>query len=198
MAVPDTQKTDDISMVTVSSKVLAEIIGVGDRQIRNLADEGIIVRNSHGKYLLMKSLKNYILNLRIAKAGEKITSDFASGELDLDTEKAKHEHLKGMITEIRLQLIKGKIHKSEDVGAVITDMFTRFRAKMTALPFKLAPKLEGKNKIEISGILKEEIEFALNELADYNPSDYYPKEYIDTDDKMLELLGTGGSVNNEG
>ena len=125
----DGQKIDDISMVTVSSKVLAEIIGVGDRQIRHLADEGIIVRNSHGKYLLMKSLKNYILNLRIAKAGEKITSDFASGELDLDTEKAKHEHLKGMITEIRLQLIKGKIHKSEDVGAVITDMFTRFRAR---------------------------------------------------------------------
>ena len=46
--------------------------------------------------------------------------------------------------------------------------------------------------------MKEEIEFALNELADYNPSDYYPKEYIDTDDELLELLGTGGSGSNEG
>ena len=68
----DTKKIDDISTVTVSSKVLAEIISVGDRQIRNLANEGILVRNTHGRYLLMKSLKKLLsLTLKIAKAGEK-------------------------------------------------------------------------------------------------------------------------------
>ena len=126
MASQGTQKIDDISTVTVSSRVLGEIAGIGERQVRNLADEGIFVRNSHGRYLLMKSLKNYILNLKVAKAGEKVASDFEAGELGLEHEKARHEHLKAMITEIRLQLIKGQVHKSEDVGAVITNMFTKF------------------------------------------------------------------------
>lgn len=188
------EKLEDISTVTVSARVLAEIIGVGDRQIRNLASEGILVRNSHGRYLLMKSLKNYIINLKIAKAGEKIKSDFDECELELDNEKAKHEHLKAMITEIKLQLIRGQVHKSEDVGAVITNMFTKFRSKMMALPYKLAPKLVGKEKAEISGILKAEVEFALHELADYKPSDYYPPEYIDScEDDLLGISETGGS-----
>lgn len=194
MASQDTRKIDDISAVTVSSKVLAEIAGMGERQVRNLADEGIFVRNSHGRYLLMKSLKNYILNLKIAKAGEKVTSDFGKGELDLDNEKAKHEHLKSMITEIKLQLIRGQVHKSEDVGAVITNMFTKFRSKMMAVPYKLAPKLEGKTRNEIADILKEEINFALAELADYKPSDYYPPEYIDiNEDSLFNTAETEGS-----
>ena len=45
----ETQKIDDISMITVSSRVLAEIIGVGERQVRNLAEEGILVRNSKSR-----------------------------------------------------------------------------------------------------------------------------------------------------
>lgn len=175
----DTQNADDISIVTVSAKIMGEIIGVGDRQVRNLAEEGILVRNSHGKYLLLKSIKNYIMNLKIAKAGEKVTSDFDEEELDLEKEKAKNEHFKAMITEIKLQLIRGEVHKSHDVGAVLTDMFTKFRSKMMALPSTLAPKLEGKGKFEIQEKLKEKIEEALHELADYNPADYYSEEYID-------------------
>lgn len=193
----DMKKVDDISMVSVSSKVLEEILGVGDRQVRNLAEEGILVRNSHGRYLLLKSVKNYILNLKIARAGEKVTSDFEESGLDWDSEKAKHEHLKAMITEVKLQLIKGQVHKSEDVGAVITNMFTNFRSKMRAVPYKLAPKLEGKTKIEISKILREEIDFALQELADYNPSDYYSEEYINTDENDLFTITVTGSVIDE-
>ena len=67
----DTKKIDDISTVTVSSKVLAEIISVGDRQIRNLANEGILVRNTHGRYLLMKSLKIISLTLKLPRQEKK-------------------------------------------------------------------------------------------------------------------------------
>lgn len=181
----DTQNADDISMVTVSAKIMGEIIGVGDRQVRNLAEEGILVRNSHGKYMLLKSVKNYITNLKIAKVGEKITSDFDEAELDLDQEKAKHEHLKSMITEIKLQLLKGQVHRSSDVGSVITDMFAKFRSKMMALPSKLAPKLQKKSKEEIMKVLQDEISDALNELADYNPADYYSEEHVEKEDDDL-------------
>lgn len=183
----ETQNAVDIYAVTVSAKLTGEIIGVGDRQVRNLAEEGILVRNSHGKYMLLKSLKNYILNLKIAKSGEKITSDFATGELDWEQEKAKHERLKAMITDINLQLIKGQVHKSSDVGSVITDMFTKFRSKMMALPSKLAPKLHRKPKEEILEMLQQEIADAMNELADYNPADYYAEEHVEfKEDDLLD------------
>jgi len=185
--VADIQSVEDISMVTVSAKVMAEVLSVGDRQVRNLAEEGILVRNSHGKYLFLQSVKNYIVNIKLAKAGEKIGSGLDKGSLDWEQEKAKHERLKSMITEINLQLIQGKVHKSEDVGRVITDMFAKFRSKMLALPAGIAPRLWKKTKEEITDTLRAGIEDALNELAAYNPADYYSSEHVEFDED--DLLG---------
>ena len=97
--------------------------------------------------------------------------------------------IKRQITEIKLQLIKGQVHKAEDVEAVMTDMFTKFRSKMTALPSKLAKKLEGKQRAEIQRILKEEIDNALVELSNYNAADFYSDEHIDISGDGLNMLG---------
>ena len=46
--------------------------------------------------------------------------------------------------------------------------------------------------------MKEEIEFALRELADYKPSDYYPEEYIDIEeDDLLSMSGTERGIYEE-
>lgn len=177
---------EDLQDITVSAKVIGEICGIGDRMVRRYADEGVFKRSSHGKYKLFQSTKNYITTLKIAKAGEGgVKSDIDDACYDLDTEKAVHEHLKSLITEIKLQLIKGQVHKSEDVERVVTDMLVRFKSKMQAMPAKLAPMLEQKEKGDIQSLLKTEISFALEELSEYSPSDYYGNEYIDIDDDKL-------------
>ncbi len=181
----DIQNVEDLLTVAVPAKVMAEVLSIGDRQVRNLAEEGILVRSSHGRYLFLQSTKNYIVNLKLAKAGEKITCSLDKDTLDWEQEKAHHEHLKSMITEINLQLIKGQVHKSEDVGRVITDMFAKFRSKMLALPAKIAPRLWKKTKEEIMDALRAGIEDALNELADYNPADYYASEHVEFDEDDL-------------
>ena len=56
--VSETKKVDDISAITVNATVLADIIGVTDRRIRGLAEEGILVRASKGRYNLKESLIN--------------------------------------------------------------------------------------------------------------------------------------------
>ncbi|MCR4733117.1 MAG: hypothetical protein K5819_07860 [Lachnospiraceae bacterium] len=184
------KKEEELQSVIVSSKVLENLFGVKDRMIRHLADEGIVKRNSHGRYLLFESAKNYILNLKIAAAGKGKIVDEEKGDLDLEQERAYHEHVKRQITEIKLQLIKGQVHKSEDVEAVMTDMFTKFRSKMEALPSKLARKLEGKSRVDIQKILKAEVNNALTELAAYNPSDFYSDEHISVDSSVLtEVTG---------
>ena len=184
----ETRNVDGMDTITVSAKVLGEICGIGDRQIRNLADEGIMCKNSHGKYLLLNSLKNYIITIKVAKAGQNVESNFEN-VLDLDTEKAQHEHVKRQIDEIKLAMIQGKAHKSEDVERVITDMFEKFRSKLQAMPAKLAKKLEGKDRIDIQNILQSDINSALEELAAYNPEVYYSDEYIDIGEDEISSLG---------
>ena len=188
------KETQNLEEIIVSSKTLEALLGVKDRTIRDLAEKGIIKRDSKGRYLFWESAKGYITALKLANAGKSTQKTDDDGEsLDLDEEKAMHEHLKRQITEIKLQLIKGQVHKAEDVEAVMTDMFEKFKSKMTALPSKLAKKLEGKSRTEIQKILKLEIDNALVELASYNPADFYSDEHIEISNEALSSLGVDDS-----
>lgn len=179
-------KVDDLSNVTVNSSVLQELFGVGDRMIRYLVEEGIIEREGRGKYPLLKSVKSYITTLKVANSGKIQTNE---DDLVLEEEKAKHEHIKRQITEIKLQLIKGQVHKAEDVEAVMTDMLAKFKTKIESLPSKLAIQLEGEDKLSIQNILKEELADALKELASYDPKDFYSDEHIEiSDDSINEFI----------
>lgn len=184
------RNAEDFEELLVSSKVLESLFGVKDRTIRDLADKGIIKRDSHGKYLFWNSAKSYITALKVANAGKSNTkTDDSEADLDLDTEKALHEHVKRQITDIKLQLIKGQVHKAADIEAVMTDMFEKFKSKMTAIPTKMAKRLEGKDKVEIQRILKIEIDNALVELASYNPADFYSDEHIEISEDTIISLG---------
>lgn len=179
-------KVDDLLNVTVNSSVLQELFGVKDRMIRYLVEEGIIEREGRGKYPLLKSVKSYITTLKVANSGKIQTNE---DDLVLEEEKAKHEHIKRQITEIKLQLIKGQVHKAEDVEAVMTDMLAKFKTKIESLPSKLAIQLEGEDKLSIQNILKEELADALKELASYNPKDFYSNEHIEiSDDSINEFI----------
>lgn len=172
-------KTKDITTVTVSSAVLSDIIGVGDRRIRQLADEGIIIRAAKGRYNLKESIKNYILNLKVAIDNKEDPDQ----ELTLDEIKAQHEKVKMHKSQLQLQLMQGELHKSSDVEQVMTDMLSSFRARLLNLPAKTAPLLVMRDNPEwIREVLTKEVIEVLGELKDYDPKDFYSVEYIDTGD----------------
>lgn len=183
-----TKNADDMLFVTVSAQRMGDILGVGDRMVRYLAEEGILKRNSHGKYLLVASVKNYILTLKVSKPTS-AEADPDDGSLSWEGEKAKHEKLKRQITDLKLQVLKGHLHKSEDVERVVNDMLAKFKSKLEAMPSKLARKLEKKTKTQILEILQDEIRSALEELSEYNPSDYYSDDYIEIEDDYIYNLG---------
>lgn len=170
------KKVNDLSQVVVSAGVLSEIIGVTDRRIRTLAEEGILIKVSSGRYKLMESLHGYILNLKVMNnAKEQASYD---GEVDYEEEKALHERIKRQQAELKLSLMNGEVHKSDDVKTVMEDMLSNLKSKLSSIPSKLAPRVEHKDKSEILVELTEEIEECLQELSEYNPSDFYGKEYI--------------------
>lgn len=181
----ETEKVDDLSRITVSAGVLSKIIGVSDRRIRQLADEGILTKASSGRYNLQESLHSYILNLRVANDATK--NPDLEDKLDYALEKAMHERVKRHMSELQYALMKGNVHKSEDVEAVMTNMLTNFKTKIMNLPSKLTPLLvDRKDKKYILDLLTDEFHEALNELSDYNAGDFYSDDYIDIEDDEPE------------
>lgn len=176
----ESAKVTDIDSLTVSAAVLGNIFGVTDRRIRQMAEEGIIVRAAKGRYNLVDSLKNYILSLKLAVDSN--DSDNPDGELNFEEEKALHERVKRHISEMKLQTMKGELHKADDVRHVMTDMLSSFKTRMMNIPAKVAPVLEDRDAGYIKERLTSEVTEALNELKDYNPADFYSDEYVGGED----------------
>ncbi len=173
----DSIRTTDISAITVNSASLEKIIGVSDRRVRQLAEEGILIRAAHGRYKLMESITNYILTIKVAMESGNMES--ADGELDLEEEKALHEKVKRHISELKLQTMRGELHKSGDVERVMTDMLVAMKTKLLAMPAKLAPVLVARHDIDfVRNAVSREVMEALNELKEYNPKDFYSDDYI--------------------
>lgn len=174
----ETSKVTDIDSLTVSASVLGNILSVKDRRIRQMAVEGIMVRAAKGRYKLVESLKNYILTLKLAAEG--VTTEDLD-EINIEEEKALHERVKRHISELKLQTMKGELHKAEDVEAVMMDMLVAFKTRVMNIPSKVAPILENRDVIYIKNYLTKEVVEVLNELKEYDPKAFYSDEYIEED-----------------
>ena len=139
----ESAKVTDIDSLTVSAAVLGNIFGVTDRRIRQMAEEGIIVRVAKGRYNLVESVKNYILSLKLAV--DSAGNDNPDGELNFEEEKALHERVKRHISEMKLQTMKGELHKAENVKRVMTDMLSAFKTRVLNIPAKVASILEDRD-----------------------------------------------------
>lgn len=183
----DSAKITNIDSITVSAAVLGDMFGVTDRRIRQMAEEGTVVRAAKGRYKLVESIKNYLLTLKLAAEG--IGVDLADGEINFDEEKALHERVKRHISELKLQVMKGELHKAEDVQIVMMDMLVAFKTKMMSIPSKTAPILENREVAFIKERLTKEVIEALNELKDYDPKAFYSDEYVEESEGEYEQEG---------
>lgn len=175
------QKIDDLEQITVSSSVLCDLIGVSDRRVRQLAQEGILIRVSKGRYSLAKSIKGYIVNLKLAQTMDKDNKE--SGPVDLDIEKAKHEKIKRQLSENKLSLQLGKLHRAEDVERVMTDMLANFKGKTLNIPSRLAVKLTNQSdEVYIEEVLRTACIESLQELSEYDPGLFYSEDVIIDED----------------
>ena len=121
-----------------------------------------------------------------------IRSNGEDEELDLEVEKAMHERIKRKQSEIKLALMKGESHKSQDVERVMVDMLASFKARLFNIPAKLAPMLVMRDDVSVvKSMLTKEITEVLQELKDYNPADFYGEDYIDLDQDDEWVDGDG-------
>lgn len=180
----DSAKVTNVDSITVSAAVLGDLFGVTDRRIRQMAEEGIVVRAAKGRYKLVDSIKNYLLTLKLAADG--VGVELVDGVINFDEEKALHERVKRHISELKLQIMKGELHKAEDVEMVMMDMLVAFKTRVMNIPSKVAPILENRDAAFIKDRLTKEVIEALNELKDYDPKAFYSDEYVEESEDMYE------------
>lgn len=175
----DNKKIMDATELIVSTKVVADILDVTPRRVGQLCEEGILSKVKNGSFKLVPTIRNFIRYLKtkndVASATGDVEEEFNKEHMLL--EKAKREK-----AELEVSLMKGTMHTSEDVEREMTKMLSAFRARILAMPSKLAPRVaitEDVTKIE--EYIREEAYNALNELSDYDPSVFQHESYVDVE-----------------
>ena len=142
-------------------KAVARFLDLSERRVRQLRDEKVIAEIRPGLYDLIDTNRRYINYLRKRNPE-------SEEAIDYNTERAKLIRAKRKNEEYELQLKENKLHASEDIEAVMKDMLVNFKARLMAIPAKLAPALCKKtDRAEIFKLLKEHIDEALQELSDF-------------------------------
>lgn len=158
-------------MTLYTSKVVAAWLGVTERRVRQLRDEGIISEEMPGLYNLRKTVTRYISYIR-------------KGSSDLNDERAGLTKAKREAAEMENALRRGELHRTEDIEAGIKNMLLNMKSRLLILPGKLSETLAGMqgNREEIFDLLSEAVNEALNELKDYSAIMAERKEEEDGED----------------
>lgn len=146
-------------MKLYTSKVVAQWLGLTERRVRQLRDEGVIEEKRPGLYDLQPAVARYIAYI---KAG--------SGKINLNDERAGLTRAKREAAEMENKLRMGELHRTEDIETGIKTIFLNARGRFLALPAKLSPTLAsmGGNRTAIFDELKKAIEETLEEMSDYH------------------------------
>ena len=144
--------------MTCTQTQLAKAIGVSQARVNQLIDEGVVIRDefaTNGQVMLFESLQNYFLS-------KNVNGD----SVNFWKEKGLHERAKRELAEIKVSKAKGDVYDAATVEGVLVELLTNFRNKLSGLPAKYSPQLEGKTREEIYLTLTAAVEEELAELSE--------------------------------
>lgn len=145
----------------VSAEVLAGVFGIATRNVRALAQRGIIRRTKRDGYPLAESIKSYIAHLRETAAGRdhvNVGSGLAAQRERETRERADSLAMKNAAT--RRELLPAK-----EVEAMWGDILRMLRARLLAMPGRLQQRLGHLTPHDLA-TMDREIRDTLSELAD--------------------------------
>ena len=142
-----------------TSKVIAGYLGLTERRIRQLRDEGILEEKRPGLYDLRGSIARYIAYL-----------GGGVGKENLNAERARLTKEKRLAAEMDNRVKRGELHSTKDIELALSTMLMNFRTKTLAIPAKLSPELAQMNgdRQKIFDRLRDECEELLQELSNYD------------------------------
>lgn len=143
-------------MKLYTARVVAGWLGVTERRVRQLRDEGVIQEARPGLYDLQPTVLHYIRYVG------------GAGKESLTHERTMLTAAKREMAQMENDLRRGDLHRTADIELGLKTMILNIRSRFLALPAKLSPALASlSGQMEIFDTLKEAIDETLEELSDY-------------------------------
>jgi hypothetical protein len=141
------------------------MLGKSTRWIRQLTQDKALRQVSRGKYNLADSVQAYIVYMAGGREED--------GKPRFIDHKTEHERIKTEISSLELVVMRNDLLAAQDVKAVMNDMLTVCRQRISSIPTKIAPQLIGIDDVNtIKSRLSKEIHEVLTELSNFNPELY--------------------------
>lgn len=142
---------------------VATLLDLSERQVYQLAKDGIIPRAQRGGYDLIACVRAYIRHLREIAAGRTSSDgrvDIVAQRARLAAEQADHQAMKN--AQLRGDLVPGD--EIEDASVAV---HSAVQQRLLAVPRNAAPLVAVENDARAcEAIIREQIEEALEEIAD--------------------------------
>lgn len=182
--------------VYIKTADICSMTGKTNQWIGQLCAQGVLNKKqtSHGAlYELSETMKNYCDYLE-ERAAERDTEmkkyDATKLKAEADMKKAK-----AAIAQVEANELLGKIHRSEDVEAVIEELVYAIRGALLSLPGRLAVDVTGITDVsETSEIIRKEIYNILDELSNFQ---YDPAKFQERVRQRRNMSAVENPVDNE-
>lgn len=161
----------------VNKKELAEIFGKSEATLTTWQKNGLPIKLEAQRGQSNQYDCEDCINWLVRREIGKLTVDDEGRVHDYDKERARLTHHQANKTELEEAVLRGTLIPSETVERVQGDMVSSFRSKILSIPTKAAHALIGLEELtEAKDVIKQYLFEALNELADYRPSQYRSDE----------------------
>lgn len=159
----------------------ADLFSLTTRRIQQLATDGVIPKEGRGKYPLIGTVKGYVKFLQERSLGAE--GGAVSG--DLQAEKTRLTKANADKTELEVKAMRGEYISAAIVQDFQSDMVSRCRARLLAIPTKSAHELLDVSDLNaVQTILKGHIYEAIRELSEYEASDYGISDILENNESM--------------
>jgi hypothetical protein len=161
------ETTPDI--LTISASDLARALDVTTARIRQMAEDGTVVRSKRGRYDLIRSVRGYVKSVQERKLNQHSGAP-ASGEAgDYETNRARLTKAKADLAEMEVSKMRGETLDAKAVEQVVGEMLIDAKSKLEAFEFKLNGLLEGLDTLAARApVIRGSVSEVLTELSKYD------------------------------
>lgn len=148
----------EVKDATCTQSQLGRALGVSKQRVNQLIEEGVVIRDefsTNGQVMLFESVQNYFLSKNVG-----------GDSVNFWKEKGLHERAKRELAELKLAKSRSEVYDASTVEGVLVELLTNFRNKLSGMPAKYSPQLEGKTREEIYQLLTSAVEEELSELSE--------------------------------
>ena len=145
---------------TLSREQIAKLLMLTPQRINQLVKQGVVPRDTRGKYELVGAVQGYIGFLR------ENGLHGVKGVLTISESKQRKLAAEAMMAELQLDLEKKEVVRISYVEPQWTSLVTAMKTKLLGMPNKLTPLLVSQDNFnKVNRLLSDAIAEALNELA---------------------------------